>query len=102
MPFVNRSFLEGLLWRLDNMEASIRRLQEAVRQNTSATASAAEMLRGVAEQMRDAKDDPEQIEALATEIEANTQKLAEAQTAGTVAEGDATGTGEDTFSPSGN
>lgn len=59
-------------------QKEIDALRESVAKNTSTVASAVEVLRGLSAQMADAADDPDQIRALAAEIDQNAEKLAKA------------------------
>jgi len=73
-------------------QADLERLKASVERNTSATASALALIQGMSQQLRDAKDDPEEIAALADMLDSQATALSEAVTANTpVAEG---GTGE--------
>jgi phage-related tail protein len=64
-------------------QKEIDALRESVAKNTSVVASAVEVMRGLSQQIADAADDPEQIKALAAEIDQNAKKLAEAIAAST-------------------
>lgn len=59
-------------------QKDIDALRQVVEVNTNATNSAMELLNGMAAQIRDAADDPDEIRALADQIEQNSKKLADA------------------------
>jgi len=67
------------------MSAALDRLTAAVARNTSVDESAIALLNGLAQQIRDLKDDPAALEALATELEAKNSALSDAVTANTPA-----------------
>lgn len=79
------STLETLIRKIDQMEATIQRLAAAVARNTSTIASATDLIGGLAQAIRDAANDPEQIAALANELEAANDVLASAVVANTPA-----------------
>jgi len=69
---------------LDKMaQADIDRLKASVAQNTSAVESAKTLIAGLAQQIRDAMDDPVELKALADQIDAATAGLAQAVVDGT-------------------
>ena len=64
---------------IDKMaQADIDRLKVSVAQNTSAVESAKALLAGLAQQIRDAADDPAELNALADQVDAATAGLAQA------------------------
>jgi hypothetical protein len=60
------------------MQANIDKLRAAVARQTSVVKSVATGYRELAKAMRQAADDPDEIRALADEVEANTKELANA------------------------
>jgi septal ring factor EnvC (AmiA/AmiB activator) len=66
-------------------QQDIDRLRASVEANTSAVQSANALITSIAQQMRDAADDPEEIRALADQLEQNTASLSEAVAANTAA-----------------
>jgi chromosome segregation ATPase len=86
--------LDEILRRLGLIEKSIKQGDEAlmadlsalereVQENSDAVASATSLMEGLSEQLRQAAGDPAAIQALADELDANTQALAEAVVANT-------------------
>ena len=82
--------LEGLLLmfieEMYNMQANIDRLRQAVEQQNTVVESVKTMLTTMAEQLRAAADDPEEIRRLAEQVEQNNQALADAAVANTDSE----------------
>lgn len=66
-------------------QADIDALKAAVERNTSVTDSAVVLIQGLAQQIKDAADDPAQLQALAAQIDKEAGELAAAVTAGTPA-----------------
>jgi urease accessory protein UreF len=64
----------------------VNRLVEASRRNRDATNAITEAFKQLTAAAREAQDDPEQLEAVLTEIEDNSSRLASAIVAGTPAE----------------
>jgi molecular chaperone DnaK (HSP70) len=64
-------------------QQDIDRLRASVEANTNAVQSATALITSIAQQMRDAADDPEEIRALADQLEQNTASLSEAVAANT-------------------
>jgi len=60
------------------MQDNIDSLRAAVARQTSVTASVVEGYKALAQQIRDAADDPAEVRSLAEQIEANTDALASA------------------------
>jgi hypothetical protein len=81
------------------MSAAMDRLTREVTETRELGASAVAMIEGLAEQIRDLKDDPAALEALADELDATQTALAAAISANTPQ--DTTGGGEDTVSGGG-
>lgn len=70
--------------RRDEMaQQDIDRLKTAVERNSTVSGSAVALIQGLAQQIRDAGDDPAELKALAESIEAQAQGLADAITANT-------------------
>lgn len=68
------------------MSAELDRLKAAVEKNTEVDQSAVTLLNGLAQQIRDMKDDPAKLAELADSLEARNAELAEAVTTNTPAE----------------
>ena len=64
-------------------QQDIDRLKTAVERNATVTGSAVTLIQGLAQQIRDAVDDPAELQALASSIETQAQGLADAITANT-------------------
>lgn len=64
-------------------QEDIDRLKRIVAENTSVTNSVVTLLQGLAQQIREASDDPEEIRNLADQLNADVRKLTEAVTANT-------------------
>lgn len=84
-------------------QEAIDRLAGVVVTISGVAASAAALIGSLAQQIRDSIDDPQELNALADQLEARQAELAAAVTAGTIAEGEpagedtnAGGAGEDT------
>ena len=76
-------------------QADINRLREAVERNTGIIQSAITAFTGLAQQIRDAQDDPAELKALADQIDQNATKLAEAVAANSLP---SNGDGDTSFS----
>jgi len=78
------------IWMLhslgEQIVAHLTDLKDAVERNTAVVSSAVTLIQGIAEQLEDAKDDPEEVQALADELNATSQALADAVAANTPAE----------------
>jgi aromatic ring hydroxylase len=59
-------------------QKDIDALRQTVEANTNVTNSAMELLNGMAAQIRESADDPDELRALADQIEQNSKKLADA------------------------
>lgn len=70
------------------MSAQLDRLTAEVAEAKSVSESAVALLGGLAQQIRDMKEDPAALAALADELDASTNALGEAVAANTVAEGE--------------
>lgn len=66
-------------------QADIDALKTKVERNTTVSQSAVTLIGGLAQQIRDLADDPEQLRALADQLEASTTPLADAVAANTPA-----------------
>lgn len=64
-------------------QEDIDRLKVAVERNTTVSQSAVTLIQGLAQQIRDAQDDPAELKALADRIDQQAQALADAVTANT-------------------
>lgn len=73
--------IEGVLHQ---MTAQLAALKTEVERNTAVTNSAVALISGLAQQIRDLKDDPAALEALAASLDANSDSLAAAVEANTV------------------
>lgn len=62
-------------------QEDIDRLKRIVAENTSVTNSVVTLIQGLAQQIREASDDPEEIRNLADQLNADVRKLTEAVTA---------------------
>lgn len=70
--------------RRDEMaQKDIDRLKASVARNTEVVQSAVALVQGLAQQIRDAQDDPEELNRIADEMEANATQLADAVAANT-------------------
>ncbi len=67
------------------MSVSLDRLTTEVNENTAVIDSAVTLINGLAQQIRDAVDDPAKLNALADELDAKSNALAAAVTANTPA-----------------
>ena len=65
------------------MSAQLDKLTTEVSETKTVVASAVTLIEGLAQQIRDLKDDPVALEALATELDATTNALAAAVAANT-------------------
>jgi predicted Zn-dependent peptidase len=76
-----------LLAAIANLESLMSQelddLKREVQESRSVTEGAAALISGLADQIRDAKDDPAALEELAQQLDAQTQQLASAVTANT-------------------
>lgn len=68
------------------MSAALERLQAEVAEANVVMTSASTLITGLAQQIRDLKDDPAALEALATELDSGANALAAAVAENTVAE----------------
>ena len=73
--------------RIVAMSAEFDRLSAEVAENTSVVASAKAMIAGLAQQIRDSKDDPAALGKLADQLDASSTDLASAVAANTPADG---------------
>lgn len=89
-------FCWGIKEKLDQLLREVRYMANrfdaliaAVQKNTDATAAAADMIHGLAEQVRQNATDPEKLNQLAGDIDAAATALSEAVTANTPADPEA-------------
>lgn len=74
----------GKIWeRVKVMSAALDRITEEVEQTKTAVDSVLQLVSGMAEQIRELKDDPAALEALANELDAKQQEIADAVSANT-------------------
>lgn len=78
-------FLLNVKQTLKKMGAQLDALQAAVAKNTSAENSAIELIKGLAQQIKDLQPDQAAIDALAAEVNAKADALAAAVTENTTA-----------------
>lgn len=69
-----------ILWRLRKMSEALDRLESEVLETTDVVDSAITLIQGLAQQIRDAVDDPEKLNALADALDAKQTELAQAIT----------------------
>lgn len=70
------------------MSAALDKLRQEVAENTAAVASAEQLISGLAQQLRDAIGDEAALQALADELDANSNRLAAAVASNTPASED--------------
>jgi hypothetical protein len=80
---VSNDLLYDILEVLDAMTAQLDQLSADVEQNTSVTDSAVTLLENLAAEIRANANDPAALTDLASKLEANSQKLADAVAANT-------------------
>lgn len=73
-----KRLIQTLIERIASMEGEIKKMRDAVSKNTDATASAMQLIKMLAKQVRDAQDDPEQVAALADQLEQSADNLSKA------------------------
>jgi uncharacterized protein YoxC len=78
--------LDALALQEEQHMADLTALQNEVQQNTDAVGSAVTLIGGLAQQIRDLSTDPAALQALADQLDQNTQQLADAVTANTPAD----------------
>jgi predicted nucleic acid-binding Zn-ribbon protein len=79
--------LDGIQQLERTQMADLSALQAEVTENNDAVQSAVTLLQNLSQQIRDAGTDPSAIQALADQLDAQTQALAQAVVANTPAEG---------------
>lgn len=67
--------IDLILGSMRNIMASMADLQAAVSRNTDAEDAVIVLLKGISQQLKDAKGDPVAIDAVVAQIDANTAKL---------------------------
>lgn len=87
----NRLLLLTILEGIYDMQDKIDKLRAASERQTTVVQSVVTFMQGLPQVLRDSADDPEEIEAIAAQIEANTDAVAQAMVANTPAEADETG-----------
>lgn len=93
-----QDFLQALLRQGEQTVADLSALKDAVTNQSTVIQSAVTLLGQLADELRNAADDPAAVQALADELSQNTDALAQAVAANTPAESEAGGggTGGDT------
>lgn len=83
--------LKKILKKEDKIMATMQDLRAAVERNTSVDDSVIAMLQGISQQLKEAnaQNDPQAIQDLISQLDANTQKMSDAVKANTVAEDEA-------------
>jgi ABC-type transporter Mla subunit MlaD len=76
--------------QMEKLMADFSELKAEVARNNSVVQSAVTLLQGLVTQLEDAKDDPEEIAAITSELKSQTDALAAAVATGTPAEGEPT------------
>jgi hypothetical protein len=77
------NLIRQLTEKVTTMSVALDKLTAEVSRNTAVDESAITLLNGLAQQIRDLKEDPVKLEALATELEGSSARLAEAVTSNT-------------------
>lgn len=72
-----------LIMRSEEMSVEMDRLHASVARNTEVSASIVVLVEGLAQQIRDNAEDPDKLRALADEIDASSQREADAVVANT-------------------
>lgn len=80
------SALNTIQREIHAMSEAVDKLKAAVEANTNATQSVVTLVQTLAQQIKDASDDPAQVVALADSLMQNTQAIADAVTANTPAQ----------------
>jgi uncharacterized protein YoxC len=75
--------LDLILSKGDAMTAALDKLTQEVEETKTAVDSAITLIGGLAQQIRDLKDDPAKLEALANELDAKQKAIADAVAANT-------------------
>lgn len=78
--------LRPILMELTKMSAALDKLTTEVAETKTVAQSAVTLIRGLAQQIRDAVDDPAKLEALANELDAAQNELSTAISENTPAE----------------
>jgi len=84
----------GLTRKMERILANMQQLRDAVARNTSVDASVLTLVQNIAQQLKDAQasNDPNAIDELIAQLDANTQQMADAVKANTPAENNDNGT----------
>jgi hypothetical protein len=79
--------LKKILKKEENLMATMQDLRSAVERNTSVDDSVLALLSGISQQLKDAQasNDPQAIQDVINQLDANTQKMTDAVTANTPA-----------------
>lgn len=75
--------LEMLVGRIETMSVAVDKLKAEVEETKGAVASIIALVEGLAQQIRDLKDDPAALEALANELDQEQAKIAASVAANT-------------------
>lgn len=78
--------LRSIEKKVSDMTTALEDLQREVEEATAVSQSAVTLIGGLAQQIRDLKDDPAKLEELANKLDASSNALAAAVAANTVAE----------------
>jgi len=86
------SFLEKISKKVNKLMATMQDLRAAVERNTSVDDSVLTLLSGISQQLKDAQaqNDPQAIQDIINQLDANTQKMSDAVKANTKAEDEPT------------
>lgn len=85
--YSDRGLIEAILEKLEDMEQVIEELRATTERIESASQAVVSLLQGLAEQIRQAADDPDQVRELGDRLDVVAQSLADAVVANTPAEG---------------
>ncbi len=74
-----------LLKKVDKIMATMQDLRDSVRRNTDIDGSVVTLLEGISTQLKDAQalNDPQAVQDVITQLDANTKRMADAVTANT-------------------
>ena len=79
--------LSKLTQKVDKIMATMQELRDSVQRNTDVDEGVVTLLQGVSQQLKDAQvmNDPQAVQDVITQLDANTQRMADAVTANTPA-----------------
>jgi len=79
--------LSQLIKKVDKIMATMQELRDSVQRNTDVDEGVVTLLQGVSQQLKDAQalNDPQAVQDVITQLDANTQRMADAVTANTPA-----------------